>query len=150
MIEKSSIFSLPRLHSSSIRKSSSVSQRPSTSSGSPRFSPKDIVWMHDEKEKEKNSTILRKRTSSNPTPIAAAAIPNTNGETTNGVSGPIKQGVNIMDQIGEPDHTGWMRKKGDRYNTWKVRYFILKGPHLYLLRNNSRTVSCVPRLLIEY
>ncbi|ELU45274.1 phospholipid binding protein [Rhizoctonia solani AG-1 IA] len=50
-------------------------------------------------------------------------------------------GARALDQIGEPDYSGWMRKKGDRYNSWKLRYFVLKGPHLYYLR--SRTVSLV-------
>jgi len=30
-----------------------------------------------------------------------------------------------------------MRKKGDRYNSWKTRYFALKGPHLYILKSQS-------------
>src|SRR5579863_6355527 len=42
---------------------------------------------------------------------------------------PIFQG--ILSQIGRPDHEGWMRKKGGLYNTWKKRYIVLKGPHLY-------------------
>lgn len=50
----------------------------------------------------------------------------------------LKPGERAVDQIGEPDYSGWMRKKGDRYNSWKLRYFVLKGPHLYYLR--SRTV----------
>ncbi len=43
----------------------------------------------------------------------------------------------FMEQIGEFDHDGWMRKKGERYNTWKLRYFVLKGPHLYYLREKG-------------
>jgi len=31
-----------------------------------------------------------------------------------------------------------MRKKGERYNTWKLRYLILKGPHLYYLASDSK------------
>ncbi|KAF8806186.1 hypothetical protein BYT27DRAFT_7191502 [Phlegmacium glaucopus] len=135
MSEKPSLFSLPRLHSTSVRKSSSsASRRPSTSSNG-SITLKDVAVIYD----EKHSATLRKRTNSNPIPVVAAVVPKSNDETVNGVSGPIKQGVNIMDQIGEPDHTGWMRKKGDRYNTWKVRYFILKGPHLYFMRNNNRS-----------
>jgi hypothetical protein len=45
-----------------------------------------------------------------------------------------------MEQIGEPDHKGWMRKRGDRYNNWKSRYFVLKGPHLYWLKSANPSV----------
>jgi hypothetical protein len=47
----------------------------------------------------------------------------------------------ILLRIGTPDHDGWMRKKGGFYNTWKSRYFVLKGPRLYWLRSNSVFVS---------
>ncbi|KAG1805186.1 uncharacterized protein BJ212DRAFT_1570918 [Suillus subaureus] len=55
--------------------------------------------------------------------------------------GPItfKPGKNIIDRIGTPDHRGWMRKKGDHENAWKVRYFVIKGPHLYILRSDNKT-----------
>lgn len=160
MTEKPSKFSLPRLHSSSIRKSSSTTRRPSTSSGgSPRNIPHDFFGMSDEreKEKEKDPAVLRKRTTSNSSVLLAGTGLNLDGTTVNGNPRLLTQGVkgvNIMDQIGEPDHTGWMRKKGDRYNSWKLRYFILKGPHLYFLRSNNRTVSCaIPplyNLLMDY
>ena len=52
----------------------------------------------------------------------------------------LSPGKSVIEQIGEADHTGWMRKKGDHYNTWKLRYFIIKGPHLYILRSQNRTV----------
>ncbi|QRV73324.1 SH3 domain protein [Ceratobasidium sp. AG-Ba] len=51
----------------------------------------------------------------------------------------LKPGERAVDQIGEPDYNGWMRKKGDRYNSWKLRYFVLKGPHLYYLRSRTET-----------
>ncbi|KAG8738831.1 polar growth protein [Ceratobasidium sp. 414] len=51
----------------------------------------------------------------------------------------FKPGERAVDQIGEPDYNGWMRKKGDRYNSWKLRYFVLKGPHLYYLRSRTET-----------
>lgn len=53
----------------------------------------------------------------------------------------LKPGKSIIEQIGHPDHQGWMRKKGDHYNSWKHRYFIIKGPHLYILRSDSKAVS---------
>ena len=64
--------------------------------------------------------------------------------TVQGVAGggmSLKPGKSILEQIGTPDHNGWMRKKGDHYNTWKLRYFVLKGPHLYCLRSNNASVS---------
>jgi len=70
--------------------------------------------------KEKDPGVLRKRGSA---------------------PGPLKPGESILEQIGESDFRGWMRKKGDRYNSWKQRYFILKGSHLYCLRSDSKTVS---------
>jgi hypothetical protein len=51
---------------------------------------------------------------------------------------PLKQGESVLDQIGEPDHAGWMRKKGEKHNTWRTRYFVLSGQHLYCLKNNSK------------
>lgn len=57
----------------------------------------------------------------------------------------LKPGKSIVEQIGYPDHQGWMRKKGDHYSSWKLRFFIIKGPHLYILRSNSKSVSRILR-----
>lgn len=130
--ERTSKFSLPRLSGASLRKVSSMSQRSHTENGSPTL----VGSLADVSEK-KDHTMLRKRTLSKPEGLNAAAVE----VTGNGAAGPIKQGQNILEQIGEPDHTGWMRKKGDRYNAWKLRYFILKGPHLYCLRSNNKSVG---------
>ena len=70
--------------------------------------------------------------------------------SVNRVSGLFSRGVNIMDRIGEPDHTGWMRKKGNGYNSWSRRYFILKGPHLYFLKSNNKSVSSAPRFFFDW
>lgn len=43
-------------------------------------------------------------------------------------------------QIGVADHAGWMRKKGSQHNTWKNYYFMLRGPHLYWLKNDNLSV----------
>ncbi|KAG9016139.1 polar growth protein [Tulasnella sp. JGI-2019a] len=51
----------------------------------------------------------------------------------------LKPGMTALDQIGAADHSGWMRKRGDRYNAWKLRYFALKGPHLYYVKALSET-----------
>ncbi|KAI5117045.1 hypothetical protein M0805_007902 [Coniferiporia weirii] len=74
-----------------------------------------------------NPSVLRKRTSS----VAdAPALP--------GLVGGLKAGQSVLEQIGTPDHNGWMRKKGEHYNTWKLRYFVLKGAHLYYLRSSDK------------
>lgn len=84
------------------------------------------------KEKDgKESTLLRKRTGSDhgdkDAPVRA-------------MTSSFKPGQSVLEQIGEPNHSGYMRKKGDRYNTWKLRYFILKGSHMYCLRSDSKSV----------
>ncbi|WVQ95020.1 hypothetical protein IAU59_002112 [Kwoniella sp. CBS 9459] len=40
-------------------------------------------------------------------------------------------------QIGTPDHSGYLKKKGDRYGTWKQRFFVLKGSHLYYMKSET-------------
>lgn len=68
-------------------------------------------------------------------PISAAASPQTKSSA---VSAPV-EGQDIMKKIGTPELTGWLRKKSERYNTWKMRYMVLKGRHLYAMK--SATVS---------
>lgn len=134
-------MSLSRLYGGSGKKSSG---RPSTANGSiPSVNTtnnKDIKEKEDKSEKDKkpkarephpgkerdpkDPALLRKRTSS-----------------TEAVPSQLKPGQSVLDQIGESDHSGWMRKKGDRYNSWKTRYFALKGPHLYILKSNAKSVS---------
>ncbi|PWN52046.1 hypothetical protein IE53DRAFT_22784 [Violaceomyces palustris] len=43
----------------------------------------------------------------------------------------------VMARIRPVDLEGWMRKKGERYNSWKPRYLALKGSDLVLLRDPS-------------
>jgi hypothetical protein len=43
----------------------------------------------------------------------------------------------VMGRIRPVDYEGWMRKKGERYNSWKPRYLALKGSDLVLLRDPS-------------
>lgn len=59
----------------------------------------------------------------------------------------FKEGESVLAQIGSPDHSGWMRKRGDRYNQWKSRYFVLKGHDMYILKSNSKSVcfASLPR-----
>ncbi|KAG8725135.1 polar growth protein [Ceratobasidium sp. 395] len=51
----------------------------------------------------------------------------------------LKPGKRVVDQAGEPDYSGWMRKTGDRYNSWKLRYFMLTGRHFCCLRSRTET-----------
>lgn len=46
----------------------------------------------------------------------------------------VKPGMTAIEQIGSPDHQGWMRKRGESFNAWKLRFFVLKGPHLYYVK----------------
>jgi len=39
--------------------------------------------------------------------------------------------------IGTPDFSGWLKKQGDKYKTWKTRYCILKGVNLYYFKNDK-------------
>ncbi|KAN0061152.1 hypothetical protein ACQY0O_006887 [Thecaphora frezii] len=41
----------------------------------------------------------------------------------------------VMNRIRPVDLEGWMRKKGERYNSWKPRYLALKGSDLVILRD---------------
>ncbi|KAL6307047.1 hypothetical protein BKA93DRAFT_770292 [Sparassis latifolia] len=119
-----------------------ASSRPSTADGSRKEKSlkesfpviKETTESNEIKEKESSPTLLRKRT---PSTVDGAPRPTTS------VIQPgvplLKAGQSILEQIGTPDHNGWMRKKGVRYNSWKLRYFVLKGPHLYWLRSNSKT-----------
>ena len=88
--------------------------------------------------KERDQALLRKRTTSSASSPRGSAVA---GVASAAGGGPnLKAGQSILEQIGTPDHNGWMRKKGDRYNAWKLRYFVLKGPHLYWLRSNNKSV----------
>ena len=73
---------------------------------------------------KKDSMLLRKPTSPSISPA----------------TGSFRSGQSILAQIGQPDHKGWMRKRGENYNTWKNRYFVLKGPHLYWLKSDNASV----------
>lgn len=58
------------------------------------------------------------------------------GNTSNNTDGTSAEGA-VMTRIRPVDHEGWMRKKGERYNSWKPRYLALKGSDLVLLRDPS-------------
>ncbi|KZT70289.1 hypothetical protein DAEQUDRAFT_810744 [Daedalea quercina L-15889] len=103
----------------------------------------------DKPKEPERSAVLRKRTTSTvgvPQPEKAGKADDMPRSPTTPVTPDasplnLKPGQSILEQIGTPDHEGWLRKKGERYNTWKVRYFVLKGPHLYWLRTKSKAES---------
>ncbi|KAH8096600.1 hypothetical protein BXZ70DRAFT_945297 [Cristinia sonorae] len=117
-------------------------KRPSTSDGAPKLKDKkedrrSLSPIQDSHVRRESAGVLRKRTASTSDSPRQSHSPNP--AFLQPTSGPtLKPGKSILEQIGTPDHSGWMRKKGDRYNTWKLRYFVLKGPHLYCLRNDSK------------
>ena len=50
---------------------------------------------------------------------------------------------NPLAQIGQPDVDGWLKKRGQRTNTWKPRYVLLKNRDLYLMKSPKvRSRSC--------
>lgn len=104
----------------------------STPGGSPTevnaTKQRDISVKSTEKD-TRDANLLRKRASSQDGGVPARGMQ------------ALKPGQSILQQIGQPDHAGWMRKKGDRYNSWKQRYFVLKGHHLYILKSESQSVS---------
>ncbi|KAG2073640.1 hypothetical protein BDR04DRAFT_1094599 [Suillus decipiens] len=144
-MEKSSTLSLSRLYSS--KKSLG---RPSTADGSLsstlRNSSRNDSLDEKAKLREKDKTFekLRGKDADSRT-LKEKESPMSGKKDVDGPEsksrGPstFKPGKSIIDQIGTPDHQGWMRKKGDHYNTWKVRYFVIKGPHLYILRSDDKT-----------
>lgn len=133
---------LSSLYPSSTSKRS-VSARPSTANStnkdSPSNSPVDARTAYaDSAPRGRDPALLRKRTTSqNEVPRVG---PDNEGLLSSdaGPGNALKPGQSILEQIGTPDHEGWMRKKSERYNSWKVRFFVLKGPHLYVMKSNSR------------
>ncbi|KAH9056353.1 hypothetical protein EDB87DRAFT_1637438 [Lactarius vividus] len=122
-------LSLSRLyHSGSHRKSSTRSSPADSHMALVAKEEKNGNDSSGSKDK-KDPSLLRKRTpSATDTPLRTSTESST-----------LKPGQNILAQIGTPDHNGWMRKKGEHYNTWKNRYFVLKGPHLYWLKSNAQS-----------
>lgn len=54
--------------------------------------------------------------------------------SSNGTQAPVG---GALQKIGKPDKTGYLKKRGERYNTWKQRFFVLKGSHLYYLKSEN-------------
>ncbi|WFD26266.1 hypothetical protein MNAN1_001243 [Malassezia nana] len=41
----------------------------------------------------------------------------------------------VLQRIGAVDKQGWIKKRGERYNTWNTRYLVLQGHDLLVLRD---------------
>lgn len=97
--------------------------------------PKERELEKEKPKRAKDPAVLRKRTSSS-TDVTTRSPPGAGSS----VGMALRPGKSILEQIGTPDHNGWMRKKSENYNAWKLRYFVLKGPHLYCLKSNDPSV----------
>lgn len=71
---------------------------------------------------------------SSPTPVPRRAAPAPPAAVPAVQSSQMREPT-PAEKIGAPDYAGWLRKRSDRYNTWKERYLILKGVHLYILKS---------------
>ncbi|CDS01777.1 related to BOI1-BEM1 protein-binding protein [Sporisorium scitamineum] len=61
--------------------------------------------------------------------VDAAPTPSASAAGNAAANGPV------MARIQPVDLEGWIKKKGERYNSWKPRYLALKGPDLVILRD---------------
>jgi hypothetical protein len=114
-------------------------------SGSRKTSSTRSSPLEDKREKRNSKDSGNTKEKRDPALLRKPVSPVTDASPTFGTGpGSLKAGQSILEQIGTPDHNGWMRKKGDRYNTWKTRYFVLQGPHLYWLKSNSSSVRITP------
>ncbi|GAA93812.1 uncharacterized protein L969DRAFT_44015 [Mixia osmundae IAM 14324] len=77
------------------------------------------------------SSTPRSPPATKPLSPAPAPPPKTNSDTS------IFRSANALKQIGVPDHSGWMLKRGRQYNMAKLRYFVLKGQDLYYLKSDQ-------------
>ncbi|TKY88518.1 hypothetical protein EX895_002506 [Sporisorium graminicola] len=69
-----------------------------------------------------------------PTSIGSAGVDAAPAPTAAGAGTPAANGP-VMARIQPVDLEGWIKKKGERYNSWKPRYLALKGPDLVILRD---------------
>lgn len=115
-------------------------QRPSTSSGQPK-EPQSF-FRDSNKEKEVKTSEENLSTHRGTPRRRMSILVWRSGGPSVEVKGPIgAKGQSFYEQIGVPDHTGWMRKRADRYHIWNLRYFVLKGQRLYWLKTDDRAVS---------
>ncbi|KAG8889639.1 polar growth protein [Tulasnella sp. 332] len=139
--------SLSRLYlGGSTRKASSTGRAPApTFAGAGSTSQQDPKLLMPNSPVDPTASVIRKPRPTSSPPAAPGARGATNSAADSARPRPpaadveLKPGMTALDQIGPADHSGWMRKRGDRYNAWKLRYFALKGPHLYYVKALSET-----------
>jgi hypothetical protein len=101
---------------------------------------------HEEHESSNPGGSKRKK----PSPLRRSVSLNTGTSLSAGPEVNTHKLVDtVLVQIGTPDHQGWVRKKGGHFSTWKSRYLVLKGAHLYWLRTDSSEV-CITWLVGVY
>ena len=71
-----------------------------------------------------------------PSSMSAKAVDAATSEMLPKQLAAVKAG-DLMEKLGRPDYSGWMNKKGEKYNGWKQRFLVLKGIHLYWLKSES-------------
>ncbi|KIY43160.1 hypothetical protein FISHEDRAFT_62927 [Fistulina hepatica ATCC 64428] len=118
------------------------SGRPSSSAGESTSEKKDSK--RSPKQLREYDAVLRKRTLSSPNVPSPISPTSPTGESIKppasaSTNVDLKGGQSVLDQIGEPDYAGFMRKRGEKYGTWKMRYFVLKGQYLYWMKSNSKS-----------
>jgi hypothetical protein len=77
---------------------------------------------------------LDKQQNVKPNPSALSSSRN-NNYFDNNDNGPLSE--EASKSLETPDYSGWLKKQGDKYKTWKSRYCILKGVYLYYFKNDK-------------
>lgn len=97
-----------------------------------------FIGGHNKKDSRGSTpSSINKASTANPQRISVGTpIPTSPNNRTGSLATNDEAGT-ALSKIGTPDFSGFLKKKGDRYNTWKTRYFVLKGPRLYYLRNEK-------------
>lgn len=70
-----------------------------------------------------------------PTSIGSAGADAQGAPPSAAAAGDAAANGPVMSRIQPVDLEGWIKKKGERYNSWKPRYLALKGPDLVILRD---------------
>ncbi|KAA1097199.1 polar growth protein [Puccinia graminis f. sp. tritici] len=118
--------------------------RPSSSSGNPssmngRHGRSLFHFGHEKVQGQSQHQIQHLSPLAETKNSISSPIPLDNDKEVDDLTGGKRDGETrtALERIGTPDHMGWMRKKGEKYPTWKLRYFILKGSNLYYLKTQN-------------
>ncbi|KAK8854717.1 hypothetical protein IAR55_003456 [Kwoniella newhampshirensis] len=133
---------------SPVTPSSGVTKRESTGSmghkrGKPSIENKERLSFFGRTRKPAPASIEQQRASSRlgfPTNNKVHQMQPATPESNKRISGSAVGATGTaaaLKQIGKPDYSGYMKKKGERYGTWKQRFFVLKGAHLYYMKSET-------------